>query len=62
VRATWEDQQIFRCKLSDLFKTLKENKITKHAMIIVGRALEQEGEASKLYDAAFSHGYRRAEP
>jgi precorrin-4/cobalt-precorrin-4 C11-methyltransferase len=61
VRATWEDQQIFRCKLSELFKTLKENKVTKHAMIIVGEALRQEGEASKLYDAAFSHGYRKAD-
>jgi precorrin-4/cobalt-precorrin-4 C11-methyltransferase len=62
VRATWEDQQIFRCRLADLFKTLKDNKVTKHAMIIVGEALSQEGEASKLYDAAFSHGFRRAEP
>jgi precorrin-4/cobalt-precorrin-4 C11-methyltransferase len=59
VRATWEDQQLFRCRLDQLFSTLKENKITKTAMIIVGRALDQEGEASKLYDAAFSHGYRR---
>jgi precorrin-4/cobalt-precorrin-4 C11-methyltransferase len=59
VRATWEDQRIFRCKLSDLFKTLKDNQVTKHAMIIVGQALHQEGEASKLYDAAFSHGYRK---
>jgi precorrin-4/cobalt-precorrin-4 C11-methyltransferase len=61
VRATWEDQQIFRCKLSELFKTLKENKVTKHAMIIVGQALSQEGEASKLYDAAFSHAFRKAD-
>ena len=60
VRATWEDQQIYRCKLSELFKTLKDNKVTKHAMIIVGQALAQEGEASKLYDAKFSHGYRKA--
>jgi len=30
-------------------------------MIIVGEALKQEGEASKLYDAAFSHGYRKAD-
>jgi precorrin-4/cobalt-precorrin-4 C11-methyltransferase len=60
VRATWEDQAIYRCPLSELFKTLKEKKITKTAMIIVGRALSQDGEASKLYDAAFSHAYRRA--
>jgi precorrin-4/cobalt-precorrin-4 C11-methyltransferase len=62
VRATWEDQQVYRCRLSDLFKTLKENKITRHAIILVGQALNQEGEASKLYDAAFSHLYRKAGP
>jgi len=60
LRATWEDQRVFRCDLKDLAATLKENKITKTAMIIVGRALAKQGEASKLYDAAFSHGYRKA--
>lgn len=62
VRASWEDQQILRCKLSELASVLKENKVTKTAMIIVGKALAQDGEASKLYDAAFSHMYRRAAP
>jgi precorrin-4/cobalt-precorrin-4 C11-methyltransferase len=60
VRATWEDQQVFRCRLADLFQTLKDNKVSKHAMIIVGEALRQEGEASKLYDASFSHAFRKA--
>ena len=60
LRASWEDQQVYRCELKDLAATLKDNKITKTAMIIVGRALAKEGEASKLYDAAFSHGYRQA--
>jgi precorrin-4/cobalt-precorrin-4 C11-methyltransferase len=60
VRASWDDQLVFRCDLKDLAATLKENKITKTAMIIVGRALAKEGEASKLYDAHFSHGYRKA--
>ncbi len=60
VRATWPDQEILRCELKDLATKMKEKGITKTAMIIVGQALSQQGEASKLYDAAFSHGYRKA--
>lgn len=60
VRASWDDQKIFRCDLKDLDLTLKESKITRTAMIIIGRALAKEGEASRLYDAVFSHGSRKA--
>jgi precorrin-4/cobalt-precorrin-4 C11-methyltransferase len=59
VRATWPDQQVIRTTLGELEQTIKANKITKTAMIIVGRALLKEGEESKLYDKAFTHGYRR---
>ena len=61
VKASWPDQSIVRCTLAELETTIKANKITKTAMIIVGRVLLKEGEASKLYDKAFTHGYRRAE-
>lgn len=59
VRASWPDQKVFRCTLGELEKTIKAEKITKTAMIIIGRALAKEGEESKLYDKAFTHGYRR---
>jgi precorrin-4/cobalt-precorrin-4 C11-methyltransferase len=59
VRASWPDQLILRCTLDGLDATLKEAKVVKTAMIIVGRVLLKEGEASKLYDKAFTHGYRR---
>jgi precorrin-4/cobalt-precorrin-4 C11-methyltransferase len=59
VRATWPDQLIVRCQLAELETAIKANKITKTAMIIIGRVLLKEGEASKLYDKAFTHGYRR---
>jgi len=61
VRASWPDQVVLRCTLDGLDAALKEAKVTKTAMIIVGRVLLKEGEASKLYDKAFTHGYRRAE-
>lgn len=59
VRASWPDQAILRCRLDALAATLKEHKVTKTAMIIVGRVLLKDGEASKLYDKAFTHSYRR---
>jgi precorrin-4/cobalt-precorrin-4 C11-methyltransferase len=59
VRASWPDQQVIRTRLGELEATIKANKITKTAMIIIGRALLKEGEESKLYDKAFTHGYRR---
>ncbi len=45
--------------------TCKEHKITRHALIIVGKAVEASLTnksiiKSKLYDSAFSHGYRDA--
>jgi precorrin-4/cobalt-precorrin-4 C11-methyltransferase len=61
VRATWPDQQILRCRLDGLDLCLKEAKVTKTAMIIVGKVLLKEGEASKLYDKAFTHSYRRGQ-
>jgi precorrin-4/cobalt-precorrin-4 C11-methyltransferase len=59
VRASWPDQKVFRTTLGELEKTIKAEKITKTAMIIIGRVLTRQGEESKLYDKAFTHGYRR---
>jgi precorrin-4/cobalt-precorrin-4 C11-methyltransferase len=61
VRASWPDQRILRCRLDGLEDALKTAKVTKTAMIIVGRVLLKEGEASKLYDKAFTHSYRRGQ-
>lgn len=57
-RASWPDQQIFRGTLADIAE--KAQGITRTAMIVVGPALSKDVPASKLYDAAFSHGYRKA--
>lgn len=61
VRATWPDERILRCRLDGLDAALKAAQVTKTAMIIVGRVLLKEGEASKLYDKAFTHSYRRGQ-
>ncbi|MEF9953512.1 MAG: precorrin-4 C(11)-methyltransferase [Clostridium sp.] len=59
-KASWEDEKKFLCTVSTLYKTAKENNITKTALILVGDFLEGEYELSKLYDPSFTHEYRRA--
>jgi precorrin-4/cobalt-precorrin-4 C11-methyltransferase len=60
-RATWKDQKIIKGTLGDIAKKTKESKIIKTALIIVGDAIApKQYEFSKVYDAGFTHGYRRS--
>lgn len=60
-RATWDDQKIIHGTLGDITKKTKESKVIKTALIIVGDVIEPRAyEYSKVYDAGFTHGYRRA--
>jgi precorrin-4/cobalt-precorrin-4 C11-methyltransferase len=60
-RATWEDQKIIKGTLGNIVNKTKESKIIKTALIIVGDVLAPTNyEFSKVYDAGFTHGYRRA--
>jgi precorrin-4/cobalt-precorrin-4 C11-methyltransferase len=60
-RATWEDQKIISGTLGDIVKKTRESKIIKTALIIVGDTIApKKYEFSKVYDAGFTHGYRRA--
>lgn len=59
-RATWEDEKIIKGTLGDIAKKTKEAKIIKTALIIVGEAIApSKYEYSKVYDAKFTHGYRK---
>lgn len=63
-RASWPDQKIIMSSLSNLDKDMKEAKITKHALILAGWALDPnlkntEEHQSKLYDKYFTHEYRQ---
>ena len=60
-RASWPDQAVVRGTLADIARKTEEAKIGKTAMIVVGRALSREAPVSKLYDPAFSHGFRDGE-
>ncbi|KAF6248194.1 cobalt-precorrin-4 C(11)-methyltransferase [Nitrosopumilus sp. b3] len=58
-RASWEDQKIIKGTLEDIAKKVKDEKITRTAIVIISDVIDPETyEYSKLYDKNFSHGYR----
>jgi precorrin-4 C11-methyltransferase len=61
-RVTWEDELIVRCRLAELTATVREHKLWKHTLVLVGPALEAGGTRSHLYHPGHFHGFRRAEP
>jgi len=60
-RASWPEQKIIRGTLATIAAQAEAEGIDRTAMILVGDVLANEGEASKLYDKTFAHGYRGAE-
>ena len=59
-KATWPEEKIFRCILTDLHRTVSENGLKNTALIIVGNCLGDEYLRSLLYDPAFTTGFRKA--
>lgn len=59
-KATWDDEKVFYCTISTLAQTVKENNITKTALITVGHFLGDSYERSKLYDPTFTTEFRQA--
>ncbi|HCY87870.1 MAG TPA: precorrin-4 C(11)-methyltransferase, partial [Desulfobacteraceae bacterium] len=60
------EENIIYTTVENLARTCRDNGITRHALIIVGKAVEASRNSaelikSKLYDATFSHGYRKGE-
>jgi precorrin-4/cobalt-precorrin-4 C11-methyltransferase len=59
-RASWPEQVVLRGTLATIAGQAAAAGVDRTAMILVGDALRNEGEASLLYDTGFSHGYRSA--
>jgi precorrin-4/cobalt-precorrin-4 C11-methyltransferase len=59
-KATWPEEQVFRCTVSTLAETARDNHITKTALITIGNFLGDTYDRSKLYDPSFTHGCREA--
>lgn len=60
-RASWKDQKIVKGTLKDITKKIREEKITRTAIVIISEVIDSTNyEFSKLYDKKFSHGYRKS--
>jgi precorrin-4/cobalt-precorrin-4 C11-methyltransferase len=57
--ASWPDQEIVQGSLGEIAAKVREAEIGRTSMILVGRALSRHLPSSKLYDARFSHTFRR---
>jgi precorrin-4/cobalt-precorrin-4 C11-methyltransferase len=61
-QVTWPDELIIRCQLADLAATIRERRLWKHTLVLVGPGLAAAGSRSHLYHPGHFHGYRRADP
>ncbi len=65
-RVGWDDEMFVHGTLGDIRAKVKRTKITRTALVLIGRALEKSMQqaatrrASKLYDAKHSHCLRQA--
>ena len=61
-RASWDDELIIQCALSELIEKVHQAGIDRQALIIVGDVLAARRDGLKakslLYDGEFSHGFR----
>jgi precorrin-4/cobalt-precorrin-4 C11-methyltransferase len=61
-KATWPEEQVFRCTVGTLAETAQANQITKTALVTIGNFLGDQYDRSKLYDPSFTHGCREGQP
>ena len=61
-QVTWPDELIVHTTLDTLAATVKERKLWKHTLVLVGPALATAGSRSHLYHPGHFHGYRKADP
>ncbi|WP_282080487.1 precorrin-4 C(11)-methyltransferase [Aquimarina algiphila] len=60
-RVSWPDEQVWTGKLSELTTIIKENKLTRTVMIVVGEAIGARKNRSWLYDDKWHHIFRKKE-
>jgi precorrin-4/cobalt-precorrin-4 C11-methyltransferase len=61
-QATWPDELVLEGTLETLEATVKEHRLWKHTLFLVGPALAASGTRSHLYHPGHFHGFRRADP
>lgn len=58
-KLTWKDERIYRGKLTDLAKIVKENNLTLTTMLVIGEAIDNRQGLSRLYAHEFKHLFRK---
>lgn len=57
-RASWPDARVVRGTLENIARLVKDEKIERTALILVGDFLDTAGKRSQLYAPDFAHSYR----
>jgi precorrin-4/cobalt-precorrin-4 C11-methyltransferase len=60
-QVTWPDELIVPTTLENLAATIKERKLWKHTLVLVGPGLAAGGSRSHLYHPGHFHGFRKAD-
>ncbi len=60
-QVTWPDELIVPTALKDLAATIRERKLWKHTLVLVGPGLAAGGSRSHLYHPGHFHGFRKAD-
>lgn len=61
-KPTWPDELILHTTIGELVDEVKQHKLWRHTLFLVGRALRAGGTRSHLYSAGHFHAYRKADP
>lgn len=61
-KVTWPDELVLHTTVGELAATVKQHKLWRHTLFLVGKALRAEGTRSHLYHAGHFHTYRKADP
>jgi len=60
-QVTWPDELIVHTELRNLAAAIKEHKLWKHTLVLIGPGLAATGTRSHLYHPGHFHGYRKAD-
>lgn len=56
--ASWPEERVLRTNVAEMASAIREAGMDRTAIILIGDALAQQGDESRLYAKDFSHGYR----
>jgi precorrin-4 C11-methyltransferase len=61
-KVTWPDELVLHTTIGELSETVKQHKLWRHTLFLVGKSLSATGTRSHLYNAGHFHTFRKADP